>query len=92
MTQKQAITKAVFSGKTLTTLEAVAMFGTVKLPTRIAEIEEKYGIILERKSVKFKTRYGTSGVYLQYKLNRKQWAKEVENYNAEQKKLGKKVA
>lgn len=80
MTQAQAITKAVFAGKTLTTLEAVSMFGTVKLPTRIAEIEEKYDIVLDRENVMFKTRYGTSGRYTKYRLNRKKYAKQVENF------------
>lgn len=92
MNQKQAITQAVFAGKTLTTLEAVEMFGTVKLPNRIAEIEQKYGIILDRKPVKFKTRYGTAGVYLKYKLDRKRWQSAIEDYKSECKKNSKKVA
>ena len=87
MTQKQAIAKAVFSGKTLTTLEAVAMFGTVKLPSRIAEIEEKYDVYLDREQVGFKTRYGTPGRYLRYKLNRKKYAKQVDNFNKQMKKV-----
>ena len=71
MTQKQAIFNALLSGNTLTTLDAVREFGTVKLPTRIAEFEHLHDFYCDRKKVKFTTRYKTKGVYLQYRMKEK---------------------
>lgn len=79
-TQKEAITNAVFNCRKLTSLDAVAMFGTIKLDSRISEIEKKYGIRLDRKWVKFTSRYGTAGKYYIYQLNRNKYANEIKKY------------
>jgi hypothetical protein len=68
MTQKQAIFNALLSGEVLTTLKGVKEFGTVKLPTRIDELELKHKFYCNRKLIKFKTRYGTSGYYFEYQM------------------------
>ena len=80
MTQKQAIEKAVFAGRKLTGLKAVEMFGTLNLHKRIAELEKKYGVRLERTERRFKTRFGTMGRYTIYQLKVQNFAKEVANY------------
>lgn len=79
-TQKEAITNAVFNCRKLTTLDAVQMFGTTKLTARISEIEKKYGIKLERNWVQFVTRYGTTGYYFEYQLNKKKYADQIKKY------------
>jgi|LakMenEpi03Aug12_release.lakeMendotaPanAssembly.Ray.scaffolds.fasta_scaffold773466_1 hypothetical protein len=68
MTQKQAIFNALLSGEVLTTLKGVKEFGTVKLPTRIDELERKHKFYCKRKKIKFKTRYGTAGYYYEYQM------------------------
>ena len=76
-TQKGAILNALLRGKKLTTLEAVADFGTVKLPTRINELEKKYRFFCKRKKKLFKTRYGTSGYYFEYQLEKDERLKVI---------------
>ena len=79
ITQKLSILIALSEGKTLTTLDAVREFGTVKLPTRINEWENKLGIYLTREMVKFKTKYGTSGVYYKYSASERD-KKKIKKY------------
>jgi predicted phage gp36 major capsid-like protein len=69
-TQKGAILNALLRGKKLTTLEAVADFGTTKLPTRIGEWEKKYKFRCHRENVKFKTRYGTHSDFNVYQMKK----------------------
>ncbi len=82
MTQKQAIEKAVFSGRKLTGLKAVEMFGTLNLHKRLSEIEQKYGVRLTRKEKKFKTRFGTPGQYMEYQLDRTKYARQIESWKS----------
>ena len=70
-----SIRDAVFAGRTLTTMQGAYEFNTTKLPTRIGEIERKYGVILDRKEVK-----GKDSRYYEYKLNRNKYRKQVKNY------------
>jgi hypothetical protein len=75
MTQKQAITKAVFSGKKLSMMDGFKLFGTMNLHKRIGEIEDKYEVKLTRTPKKFKTRYGTHGHYTEYHLDTNRYKK-----------------
>ena len=59
--QKAAIIAALLSGKTLTTLDGVRDFGTVKLPTRIREYEKEFKFLCHREERKFTSRYGVKG-------------------------------
>jgi hypothetical protein len=79
MTQKQAILNALIRGRKLTTLEGVADFGTVKLPTRIREFELLHKFYCKRKLVKFKTRYGTHGYYYEYQMIKTDREKLINN-------------
>jgi hypothetical protein len=82
MTQKQAITKAVFAGRKLTMMDGFLMFGTMNLHKRISEIETKWGVRLNRKEKKIKTRYGTNVVCTEYQLDKNKYSKEVAKYKS----------
>ena len=76
MTKLAKIREAVFSGRTLTTMQGAYEFGTTKLPNRLREIEQKYDLALERKVIK--TDEGIR--YYEYRLNKSKHKEQVKNY------------
>ena len=65
--QKNAILQYLLTGHSLTTNEAIELFGCTKLPTRISEFrEEGYNIAGETREGK--TRFGTPTRYKTYKI------------------------
>jgi hypothetical protein len=49
--QKAAIWKALTKGRTLTAIQALALCGTMKLSTRIGELERLHGVTISRRMV-----------------------------------------
>lgn len=70
---KESQTKMIFDylmcGCRLTGLEAIKLFGSIKLSNRISEIENFYGITVRRTPINIKTRFGSKRV-MQYFINR----------------------
>lgn len=66
---KESQTKQIFdylmTGCRLTGLEALKLFGSMKLPNRIGEVEEYFKQRVDRKMIEVKTRVGTKRV-MQY--------------------------
>jgi hypothetical protein len=65
MTKKKEILKALIKGKSLTTLDGVKMFNTVKLNTRIGELEKDLQFLCLRTPQENKK---TKTHYLRYSL------------------------
>lgn len=67
MTQTEAVIKMFKSKKWITPIKAFEITGTMRLAAVISRLKDR-GYKFETKRVKFKTRYGTTGVYSAYKL------------------------
>ena len=65
-TQIGAITDALVNGEKLSALTAFKDFGALRLGGRVFEIEKRYGIKLERKDIKGKTRFKTHFMCTEY--------------------------
>lgn len=71
MTQIAAISKALLKGEVLSIKTAFDMFGCSNVPREMGRsIERKFGVKVSRTPKKFKSRYGRSGVFFQYRLNK----------------------
>jgi hypothetical protein len=71
MTQTAAIALALLKGEVISIKTAFNQFGCTNAPREIGRsIERKFGVVVSKTPVKFKSRYGKSGVYFQYRLNR----------------------
>jgi len=66
--QTQMIFNYLMCGCRLTGLEAIKLFGSIKLSNRISEIEKQYGITVKRTPKKIKTRFGEKRV-MEYFIN-----------------------
>lgn len=66
-TQIGAILNEFKKGKTLNLLTAFKLTGSMRLPAKVFELQEQ-GYRFKKTSVNFKTRYGTRGAYVNYKL------------------------
>jgi len=71
---KESQVKQIFdyllTGCKLTGLEAIKLFGSIKLSNRISEIEKRYNIIVQREWKEIKTRFGKKDV-MEYYINQK---------------------
>jgi Helix-turn-helix domain len=56
--QVEMIFDHLMTGSKLTGLDALKMFGTIKTPNRIGDIEKRYGVTVQREWTKVKTRFG----------------------------------
>jgi hypothetical protein len=65
--QKNAVLQYLLDGNTLTTIEAVDMFGCTRLPARISDYR-KEGYRIADVWVENTTRYGTPTRYKAYKV------------------------
>lgn len=63
---KDSQTKQIFEylmgGAKLTGLDALKMFGTIKTPNRISDVEKYFGVTVNRQWKKVKTRFGEKRV------------------------------
>lgn len=55
------------TANTITGLQALKLFGTIKCSNRISEIERDYHVTVNRKPIKIKTRFGDKRV-MQYSI------------------------
>lgn len=90
MTQKAAICKALLDGKTLSIMTGFRDFGCTNIPREISRsVVNAFGIMISIKEVKFRSRYGHSGIYYEYSLNKKTQnpgaLKKMQEYVYEQK-------
>lgn len=71
MTQTAAIALALLKGDVISIKTAFNQFGCTNAPREIGRsIERKFGVQVSKTPTKFKSRYGKSGVYFEYRLNR----------------------
>jgi hypothetical protein len=77
MTQTQAILQEFKEGKTLNILTAFQLTGSMKLSTRVNDTYEKMGYVFTKKMVHFKTKYKTSGRYMEYTLDLENTPKQL---------------
>ena len=66
-TQYSAIKHWFLAGNTLTSMEAIEMFGCTRLADKVYSLR-KEGMIIAVDRCEGKTRYGTNVVYARYKL------------------------
>ena len=72
MTQIAMICKALLSGETLSIMDGFHKFACTNLPRELSRsVEQKFGAVITKKPIKFVSQYGQSGIYFQYKLDRK---------------------
>jgi len=71
---KESQVKQIFdyllTGCKLTGLEAIKLFGSIKLSNRISEIEKRYNITVQRQWKEIKTRFGKKDV-MEYYINQR---------------------
>ena len=77
-TQQSEILNALIKGKKLTALDCFELTGSLRMSAKAFEIEKKYNIFLEKKTLKGKTRYGTPYTCTQYYMSKKDAAKVKE--------------
>lgn len=71
MTQTAAICKALLKGEVLSIMDGFKMFACTNLPRELSRsVEQKFGVKISKDPTKFKSKYGQSGVYYRYRLNR----------------------
>lgn len=75
-TQKQAVLQLFLAGQTLNWLSCFKQTGCSSVARRVPEFEEQ-GLVFKREQVKFKTRFGTRGKYMNYTLDLKKTPKKV---------------
>lgn len=90
MTQIAALATALLRGDVVSIKTAFDMFGCSNAPREIGRsIERKFGVIVSKTPTKFTSRYGKSGVYFKYRLNKTEYNKEgiqkMKEYVAAQK-------
>ena len=67
--QTKMIFDYLMGGCRLTGLEAIKLFGSIKLSNRISEIQKFYGVTVRRVPKKIKTRFGEKRV-MEYFISR----------------------
>ena len=75
-TQKNAVLMLLKKGRTLNWLNTFELTGCSSISRRIPEYE-KLGYIFIRERKIFKTRYGTSGYFYNYKLDKNKTPKNL---------------
>jgi len=89
MTQRAAIALHLLKGETLTILDGYKLFSCSNLPRELSRsIEQVFNVELSKERVSFKSRYGQSGSYMRYRLNKTEYNKDgieaMRKYVAEQ--------
>jgi len=71
MTQIAAIAISLLKGDVISIMTSFRQFGCTNAPREISRsIEKKFGVKVSKTPTSFKSRYGKSGVYYSYRLNR----------------------
>lgn len=71
MNQKCALCKSLLRGEVLSIMNGFTWFGITNVPREIGRsIERSFGVRVSRVSKDFTSRYGQSGFYFEYRLNR----------------------
>ena len=71
MTQLSAICFSLLSGDVLSIMTGFKQFGVTNIPREIGRgVERRFGVEVSKTPVKFKSRYGHTGEYYQYRLNK----------------------
>lgn len=77
MTQAAAICKSLLDGDTLSIMTAFKMFSCTNLPREISRsIEQKFDVEVSKERVEFTSKYGQSGYYFRYRLNKTEYNKK----------------
>jgi hypothetical protein len=72
MTQLASICQSLLKGEILSIMNGFHNFGCTNLPREIGRgVERKFGALVQRQEVTFKSRYNHVGIYYEYKLDRK---------------------
>jgi hypothetical protein len=72
MTQLASICEALLKGEILSIMNGFENFGCTNLPREIGRgVERKFGAVVERQEVFYRSRYNHVGIYYRYKLNLK---------------------
>jgi len=91
MTQKAAICKALLNGQVLSIMVGFKWFSVTNMPREISrQIEQPFKVRISRVRKEFISKYGQSGFYFEYRLNRvpdnepgillmEQYVSEIEN-------------
>lgn len=77
--QKAAIFSLLLSGQKLDLFKAFRLTGSMKLSTRVSEFN-KYGCDIRGKEKVFKTKYGTTGTLMVYKLKPNKASRELAKF------------
>ena len=76
MNQTSAIAYALLKGEVVSIKTAFTQFGCSNAPREIGRsIERKFNVEVSRTPKKFKSRYGKSGTYMEYRLNKTEYNK-----------------
>ncbi len=75
-TQKGAVLKLFKQGRKLNWLNTFELTGCSSVGRRVADFR-KAGYVIDGTRVKFKTRFGTTGSYMNYKLNKEKTPKHL---------------
>ena len=77
MTQIAALATALLKGEVVSIKTAFHLFGCSNAPREIGRsIERKFGVKVSKTPTKFKSRYGKSGIYYKYRLNKTDYNQE----------------
>lgn len=92
MTQVAAICKALLDGETLSIMTGFKQFACTNLPRELSRsVEQKFGVEISRERVDFTSRYGQTGFYFRYRLNKTDYNKKgielMRDYVAEHYKI-----
>lgn len=71
--QTKQIFDYLMGGSSLTGLQAIQLFGSIKCSNRIGEIEKQYGVTVDRRWKEVRTRFGKKTVkeyFIKQKLKR----------------------
>ena len=85
MTQISAICQSLLKGDVLSIMDGFKLFSCTNIPREVSRsVEQKFGVIVSRESVPFKSKHGQHGVYFKYRLNRTKYnasgIKKMEKY------------
>ncbi len=71
MTQIAAIAQSLLKGEVLSIMDGFHKFLCSNLPRELSRsIEKKFGVVITKTPTPFKSKYGQSGRYFKYRLNK----------------------
>lgn len=74
MTQKAALCMALLKGEVLSIMVGFKWFSVTNVPREVSrQIEQPFGVAISRTKKEFISKYGQSGYYFEYRLNRTEY-------------------